>query len=257
MNKFNQMKILKTVSIFCRLLIQNTYTQEKSDHNEEIIHFKAGDGVNITADLYLTSDTDAPFILLFHQAGYSRGEYKEIAPKLNQLGFNCLAIDQRSGNEVNGIINETHIDAKKLNKPTQYVDAIPDLEAALYYVRNKFNPNKMIIWGSSYSASLTFFLGSVHSNEIDGILAFSPGEYFKIEDKNIKYFASKVKCPVFITSAKKEEKQWKIIYDSVEADKKFFLPIDEGKHGSKALWSNNSDHKEYWDAVTKFLHPFQ
>ncbi len=152
------MKILKTLLIFCILLAQNNYAQKNSDLNEETLHFKARDGVNITADLYMTSAAEAPFILLFHQAGYSRGEYKEIAPKLNQLGFNCLAIDQRSGDKVNGIINETHIDAKKLNKPTQYIDAIPDLEAAYAYVRNKLNPNKMIIWGSSYSAALTFFL---------------------------------------------------------------------------------------------------
>lgn len=251
------MKILKIVLIFCTLLIQNNYAQKNSDFTEEIVHFEASDGVNITADLYLTSVIDAPIILLFHQAGYSRGEYKEIAPKLNQLGFNCLAIDQRSGNEVNGIINETHINAEKLNKPTQYKDAIPDLEAAYSYVRNKLDPNKTIIWGSSYSAALTFYLGSVHPNDIDGIIAYSPGEYFKIEGKEIKSFASKVKCPVFITSAKNEEKQWKAIYDSVKTNKKYFLPNNEGKHGSKALWSNNSDHKDYWGALKEFLHQFQ
>ncbi len=251
------MKILKTLLIFCILLAQNNYAQKNSDLNEETLHFKARDGVNITADLYMTSVAEAPFILLFHQAGYSRGEYKEIAPKLNQLGFNCLAIDQRSGDKVNGIINETHIDAKKLNKPTQYIDAIPDLEAAYAYVRNKLNPNKMIIWGSSYSAALTFFLESVHSDKIDGILAFSPGEYFKIEGKEIKDYASKVKCPIFITSAKNEAKQWKVIYDAVKTDKKYFLPIEEGKHGSKALWSSNSDHKEYWASVKEFLLQYQ
>ena len=34
------------------------------------------------ADLYIAHDASAPFILLFHQAGWSRGEYLEIAPKL-------------------------------------------------------------------------------------------------------------------------------------------------------------------------------
>ncbi len=33
----------------------------------------------------------------------------------------------------------------------------------------------------------------------------------------------------------------------------FFKPKKEGKHGSKALWSNNPDNKEYWEALTKFL----
>ncbi len=251
------MKNIKIALLFCTLLIYNNYAQKSSKFNGEIIHFKSDDGVTITADLYQTSDPDAPFIILFHQAGYSRGEYRTIAPKLNKLGFNCMAIDQRSGNEVNGIINKTHIDAEKLNKATQYVYAIPDLQAAYLYVKNKLKPTKIIIWGSSYSAALTFFIGSEHPNEIDGILAFSPGEYFKIEGKEIKSFASNVKCSVFITSAKNEEKQWRAIYDSVKTDKKYFLPVDEGKHGSKALWTDNNDHQEYWKAVTDYLLQFQ
>jgi len=62
------------------------------------ITFPSSDGVKITADLYiLHTDKNTPFIVLFHQAGFSRGEYREITPKLNRLGFNCMAIDQRSG----------------------------------------------------------------------------------------------------------------------------------------------------------------
>jgi dienelactone hydrolase len=247
------MKKLKIVFIFCILLIHISFAQQKIDFNGKTVHFTASDGVKITGDLYLTTETKAPFIILYHQAGYSRGEYREIAPKLNKLGFNCLAIDQRSGKEVNGIINETHLEAIKLNKPTQYVDAITDIEAAYLYVKHGIKPNKIFIWGSSYSAAVMFFLGSSHYNGLDGILAFSPGEYFKINGKEIKLYAQRVKCPVFITSAKSERTQWKSIYDSVKTDKKYFLPTSQGKHGSKALWMDNSDHQAYWNAVTDFL----
>ena len=201
----------------------------------------------------MTSQDDAPFIILYHQAGYSRGEYRQIAPKLNKLGFNCMAIDQRSGKEVNGVINQTNIEAEKLNKPTQYIDAIPDLEAAYLYVKYKLKPNKIIIWGSSYSAAIMFYLGSAHYNGVNGILAFSPGEYFKINGKEIKSYSSKVKCPVFITSAKNEYDQWKGIYNPIKSTKSSFLPKNIGKHGSKALWSDNNGHEEYWNAVTNFL----
>jgi hypothetical protein len=48
------------------------------------ITFPSGDGVTCTADLYrVHPDPATPFIVLFHQAGYSRGEYREIAPRLN------------------------------------------------------------------------------------------------------------------------------------------------------------------------------
>ena len=167
------------LSILCLCLFYFGLAQQKTNFKGETVSFKSNDGVKVTADLYMTSKTDAPFIILYHQAGYSRGEYREIAPKLNELGFNCLAVDQRSGKEVNGVINQTNIEAKKLNKTTEYVDAIPDLEAAFLYVKHGIKPSKIIIWGSSYSAAIVFFLGNTHYN-INGILAFSPGEYFKI-----------------------------------------------------------------------------
>ena len=57
----------------------------------------------------------------------------DIAPKLNALGYNCLAVDQRSGRSANGVKNETNQLAKDAKLPTGYTDAYPDLEA-----RNNF-----------------------------------------------------------------------------------------------------------------------
>src|SRR5687768_9393059 len=83
----------------------------------ETITFPSKDGITITGDMYMINDT-MPYMLLCHQAGYSRGEYKETAKRFNKLGFNCLAIDQRSGNEVNGVKNMTAEAAKKAGKST-------------------------------------------------------------------------------------------------------------------------------------------
>ena len=95
------------------------------------------DSLPITADMY-SVDESKPYIILCHQAGYSRGEYKEIATKLNKLGYNCLAIDLRSGGEVNGIKNETAAAALKKKKPQGYLDAEQDIVAALDYLYEKF-----------------------------------------------------------------------------------------------------------------------
>ncbi len=217
------------------------------------IQFSSEDGITVTADLYQIENKDAPYIILFHQAGYSRGEYLEIAPKLNKLGFNCMAIDQRSGKGVNGVENETHKSAVQLNKKTKYPDAIPDVEAALKYVKNELNASKIIIWGSSYSAALVLYLGSKYSNDITGILSFSPGEYFSIEGNTIQSYASKIKDPVFITSAKSEEDSWRNMYEAIPLEKSFFLPKVKGKHGSKALWDDSKEHEDYWNAVIEFL----
>lgn len=219
----------------------------------ETINFKADDGVIITADLYMAHESSAPFIVLYHQAGYSRGEYRSIAPRLNAMGFNCMAVDQRSGDKVNDIINETHKVAVAAKLPTEYLDAIPDIEAAYLYVKYSIKPDKIILWGSSYSAALMFYMGSEHHNNLSGILSFAPGAYFKVNGKELKTYAAKITCPVFVTSAKSEYANWKAIYDHIKSDKSSFLPETEGKHGSKALWPDNPSHMVYWEAVEKFL----
>ena len=109
------------LSVFCVFL---SIAQSDTDFSGETITFKASDGINITADLFMVHEASAPFIILYHQAGYSRGEYLSIAPQLNALGFNCMAIDQRSGDSVNKVPNETHKEAVAMNKPTEYLDAI-------------------------------------------------------------------------------------------------------------------------------------
>jgi len=225
----------------------NAFAQTKT------ISFPSEDGVTVTADLYLTKTKEDPYIILYHQAGYSRGEYLEIAPKLNELGFNCIAIDQRSGKEVNGIENQTNKSAISLHKKTKYPDAIPDLEAALNYVKNELRATKIIVWGSSYSAALVLYLGSQYPKDIDAVLSFSPGEYFKIDGNEIKSYTSKINCPVFITSAKNERKNWKEMYDAITSEKSEFLPRIEGKHGSKALWEDSNENEDYWTAVSSFL----
>ena len=229
------------------------FAQSGSGFISETINFKADDGVIVTADLYMAHESSAPFIVLYHQAGYSRGEYKTIAPRLNAMGFNCMAVDQRSGDKVNDIINETHKVAVAAKLPTEYLDAIPDIEAAYLYVKYSIKPAKIILWGSSYSAALMFYMGNVHHDNIAGILSFAPGEYFKVNGKELKTYAAHITCPVFVTSAKSEYGNWKAIYDNIKSDKSSFLPETEGKHGSKALWPDNPSHMVYWEAVEKFL----
>ncbi len=216
------------------------------------VRFTTTDNLEISADMCLTENEDDPVIVLCHQAGFSRGAYREIAPKLNALGFHCLAIDQRSGKTAQGVENETHKRAKESGMATAYADAVPDIDAAIKYAYEEIS-NDVILWGSSYSAALTFYLGATHNDDIKAILAFSPGEYMKVKGKNIEEYAALVTCPVFVTSAKNEQKQWQGIYDAVQSEKEFFLPKTKGFHGSKCLWKLSPGHEEYWRAVGKFL----
>ena len=143
---------------------------------QQTITFASLDSLPVTADTYLAHDTDAPLIVLFHQAGWSRGEYREIAPKLNQLGFNCLAVDLRSGGGVRGVANQTAAAASDAGYSTTYIDALPDIIAALRYSRSRFNPKQIIAWGSSYSAALVLKVARDEPALVDGVLAFAPGD---------------------------------------------------------------------------------
>lgn len=212
------------------------------------LEFPSLDGLTITANSYEVIPSDQ-YIILCHQARYSRGEYREIAKELNKLGYNCLAIDQRSGDECNDMINETARRAKKENKATDYADAKQDMLAAIDYVKNKTG-KKVILWGSSYSASLALEIGT-ESDDVEAVVAFSPGEYFKymIGDK-IKGFDK----PVFATGAKKEMKAIEtLIGNTASGMKSVFTPSGDGVHGSSALFAESPGNTEYWSALKAFL----
>ena len=172
-----------------------------------------------------------------------------------------MAIDQRSGKNVNGVSNETAARAKAAGKGDSYVDAEQDILAAVKYAKANYSKGKLVLWGSSYSSALVLRLAGEQPDLINGALAFSPGEYFTRLGKPKNWIASsvsKAKCPIFITSAKKETKSWSDIYAAIKADGKTkFVPKTAGNHGSRALWNKFSDSPEYWKAVKGFLNQFE
>lgn len=219
--------------------------------SQETVTFKAPDGLEITANLYEIDET-LPYIVLFHQALSSKGEYKEIAIKLLKLGYNCLAVDLRSGGNFNYIQNETAIRAKKQGLSTEYLDAEQDIKAAVDWTYSKSN-KKVIVLGSSYSASLCLKIAK-NEPKIKTVIAFSPGEYFlpkiKIADELKGYLK-----PTFIASSKREFKYIEEMFTEVPTDyKTFFQPQEgDGVHGAKALWKDNKTNKEYWLALFLFF----
>lgn len=250
---------MKNIQLFTAIIIIGisfsfTNPEQEPRFTGKTITIESTDGIKIHADIYDNNvDESLPVILLFHQAGYSRGEYRSIAPKLNELGYACVSIDQRSGNKINRVINETHLLAVKKGLGTNYIDALPDLRATMDYVLENYKNKEVILWGSSYSSSLIFILETEYKKQVKALLAFSPGEYFTYQEKEIKDFASLVECPVFITSSRSEENDWKSIYEAINTTKYFYLPDFKGYHGSKALWESNQGNEKYWIEVKQFL----
>lgn len=242
------------ISICCFLLTLVSLNA----HAKESLTFPSKDGLQITLKTYITSTDQRPLIVLFHQAGWSRGEYLEIAPKLNKLGFNAIAVDLRSGEKINGVVNQTAKRARKAGKGVKYLDALQDIEASLLYARNLVGKKtKVIAWGSSYSAALALQIAGEKPALVDAVLSFSPGEYFKKSGKPANWIqrsAQSINVPVFITSAKSEKGRWSAIFDGIRSKKKIaFIPKTKGHHGSRALWKKYSDSNDYWAAVSRFL----
>ena len=233
----------RIILVFSLLFFNKSFAQEK-------ISFPSIDGLPVTANYYKGLKT-RPVILLCHQANYSRGEYVNIAKVLQKLGYTCLAIDQRSGDAVNSVSNETKAAAKQKKLATNFLDAQQDMEAAIAYLSNRFQ-KKIIVLGSSYSASLAIKL-AVDNNKIARVIAFSPGNYF--ENKFVlEDVVQSIKIPVWVTSSKVEAEEVK--KNLATANPKFvkqFVPEQSGEHGAKVLWTGDEKTNEYWKAMLQFL----
>jgi pimeloyl-ACP methyl ester carboxylesterase len=243
--------ILATVA----LMLASSAGPVMADAGFKSVDFPTDGGIQGRADVYATDNESATLVLLFHQAGWSRGEYREIAPKLVKAGYRVMAVDQRSGGAVNGVQNETHRRATQMGLPRNYLDAYVDMEAALAYARKELEAKRIIVWGSSYSASLVFRLAAEHADLVIAVMAFSPGEYFKKSGSDyIQSFARRTKQPVLVASAKKERELVLPIFKASPAKRKIlFTPASKGQHGSRALWDKWPDSDVYWAAVNGFL----
>ena len=214
------------------------------------VTFPSRDSLLVTGDWYPVENT-LPVILLCHQNRYSRGEYRETAIKLNKFGFNCLAIDQRVGDEINGVKNETAARAKQQKLNPAAADAEQDILSGIDFLYEKYH-RKIILLGSSYSASLVLKIAAGNPKVL-AVIAFSPGEYFP-DKKHVSKNISTLTKPVFVTSSLDEAAGVTDLVKDVNARIKVqYIPKSKGVHGSKALWDNNPDHNEYWVTLMSFL----
>lgn len=162
----------------------------------EHVSFPAADGVTVHGDLHRPAGQPRGVLLLFHQAGANAREYAPTAPRLAALGWLCLAIDQRSGGMLFGVRNRT---AAAAPGGQDFLDALPDLEAALAWARARYPAFRPAALGSSYSAALVFLLAARHPADISAVLAFSPDEY--LPGASVRDAAAKVRAPIYVTSA--------------------------------------------------------
>ncbi len=213
----------------------------------------AADGLTLAADVFAAGPSDAPVILLFHQAGSSKAEYAPIAPRLALAGFRTIAIDQRSGGDLYAPPNST-VAARGRSAP--YLDVLRDIDATVTYARRAFPAAPVYLWGSSYSASLAIVYASRHPRGVAAVLAFSPGEYFT-DKRLVRRAARGLRMPVFIDSANDpaEIRAAREIGDATRSRQRVRFVPHAGVHGSSTLRDDRdaAGAAENWDAVFAFL----
>ena len=239
------MKLLHTL-----LFLYFAISVSMAQGSKEKVTFISEDGIDITADKYLINE-EYPYILLFHQAGSSRGEFNEIAQRFQKLRYNCLAVDLRSGDNSNFVKNETAQRAREQNTQTRFLDASKDMRAAIEFAYG-LNPKEMILLGSSYSASLVMLEGKDQPN-VKGVIAFSPGEYFG-DDLRMEEALDSYSKPLFVAVTKREEPYVRQMMSHIPEDGyTLFRPKKPGVHGARAMWEDNPSKDEYWLALLLFI----
>jgi alpha-beta hydrolase superfamily lysophospholipase len=230
--------------------------QEPIAPPEEQVTFEAADGVVIVGDLYMRHAKDAPMILLFHQAGANAAaEYASIVPRLEERGYNVLAIDQRSGGSRLGGENRTV--ERLAKKDLHYCDAYPDLEAALQYVIDRGFTGPRLVWGSSYSAALVIHLGVDHKDDIAGVLAFSPAAGAPMGSCDPTDAIQKIEVPVLAlrpASEMKNERTRKQFETFKKLGHRTYVS-ENGVHGSSMLNPKRVEGsiEKTWNAVFDFI----
>ena len=217
---------------------------------QEKVTFFSDDSLEITANFY-QADPFQPYVVFFHQARSSKGEYNEIAPKFLKMGYNCLVVDLRSGGEMNYVQNETALRAKQNNIPQSMLDARKDVAAAVAYAF-KASARPVILFGSSYSATLA--LEEAKSDpKVRAVVAFSPGEYFP--GHSVKETLAGLKKPYFVTGSLNEVPYIEeLLSETNSASGTIFSPQEgQGRHGASTLWKEEPASSEYWLALILFF----
>lgn len=200
---------------------------------------------------------DVPFLILLHESRSSRGEYQPILPRLHELGYATLNVDLSAGMECREVKNLTARKAAEVGRTPTFLDSQRDIADAVLWARANRAHGKLVLVGSGYSAGLALVHAAEHPDLVDGVVAFSPSEVFASLGKPETWVldsARALEIPIWISSARAEEKDWRPIFEAIQSQKKVsFLPEGPGLHGARALWPENKGSELYQAALELFL----
>lgn len=215
------------------------------------VKFNTPDGRIVVGNLYEVGQ-EKPIILLGHQAGTNKYEYADIAPKLNAMGYNALAIDLSGEGTFAGHNNETLDKGSDVGNDRQIIQKRTgqELNTAVDYLHEKYKRN-VIVWGSSLSANFAILVAAKNKHTKAAIS-------FSGLANQLANVLPQIEKPLFLTGSKEEAPrlQQLLSENASQSNIVVFIPKSKGGHGSRVLWNGQPYAEEYWSAVKSFLNQF-
>jgi dienelactone hydrolase len=224
------------------------------------VTFPSADGHTVTADWYRGRHRVAPTIVLAHQSQSSRGEYRQIAPRLVRMGFNALAVDTRWGQRDpwNDVVNETaaaagtaEVIARNVRSEMRAVQdgSAEDLRGAIAWLRTQGATGPVVLWGSSMSANVVLKLSGTAPPQVVAALAFSPGEYRPDQPAEMQTVARALGIPVMVAYGTGERQVSRPVFLALTSKGSRELHARHARHGASILL----DDPDNWREVESFL----
>ena len=218
------------------------------------------EGLEMTADYTRQrAKPKGPIVVCMHMAGSSRGEYADIAPLFAEYDCDVLAVDLRSGGEFGGVANELAAAWSEAHEgeTASYEAAYPDVEKAVAWAQELRPDSRVILVGSSYSASLALVYAGRNPQAVDAVLAFSPGEYFK-DFARVGLEVKTIEAQVYVTcgNGPRELSLAKPIFKAIPKElRSSFWPGEiPASHGARTLIQEDPAYGErQWAPVQKIV----
>ena len=214
---------------------QRTHQRQSASMNKIFLTTK--DNVKIAANLYEV-ENPIGWLVLVHMMPATKESFQELAQRLQNLGYESIAIDLRGHGESdkgpNGFLKFSDSEHQK---------SILDLEAAVDYLieKRQATRDKIIFIGASIGANLSLQYISEHP-EFKTVVLLSPGLNYrgiKTEPlvKNLKtgqkvFFVSSRDDPNSKNNAEENQRLYDLVPTGVEKKIKIY---ERGGHGTDIL----------------------
>jgi pimeloyl-ACP methyl ester carboxylesterase len=222
----------------------------------EKISFITKDKIKIIANLY-TVDKPLGWVIFVHMMPAAKESYDHLAKRLQNLGYEGLALDLRGHGESTFSLQGDALNYAKFTDE-EHQKSILDLEAAVDYLikERKANAEKIIFIGASIGANLALQYLSEHF-ECKNAILLSPGLNYRgiITEPLVKNLRHSQR--VFFIGSKDDQKAGgdsaymnQRLYDLTPAGVEKRIQIyDTGGHGTDILIS----HPSLSDLIIQFL----